>query len=204
MKSNLEPLRVESRQGQEEETRKQKSRTDYPKRCDRPRCRRKINSKSNLTALFARSNTYGFKYKNTSEAEKSEKVLGLGLASGEIGDVCGWCGQGRVGHLHRSAAGRVGLRLSKLPLGLQSGSEKEKETHLITPHLEQNMSHHTPIIRKRTDEKNKLIKLMSLNMKLPMNKEKRKATPLSFTSMHGGHASFTTTDRQEVSTSFTE
>lgn len=76
---------------------------------------------------------------NTSEAEESEEVLGLGFASGEIGDLRGRCGQGRVGHLHRSAAGRVGLRLSKFPLGLQSGSDRDEETHLVKPHLEQNM-----------------------------------------------------------------
>lgn len=32
-----------------------------------------------------------------------------------------------VGHLHRRGAGRVGLRLSKLPLCMQSGPERERK-----------------------------------------------------------------------------
>lgn len=80
---------------------------------------------------------------NTSEAEESEEVLGLGLASGEIGDLRGWRGQRRVGRLHRSAAGRVGLRLSKLPLGLQSGSDTHEESHLIRVYSEQSASRKT-------------------------------------------------------------
>lgn len=81
------------------------------------------------------------KCKNTSEAEESEEVLSLGLASGEIGDLRGWCGQRRVGHLHWSAAGRVGLRLSKFPLSLQSGSARDGKTiHLIILYLEQSAS----------------------------------------------------------------
>lgn len=82
----------------------------------------------------------------TSEAEVSEEVLCLGLASGQILDGGQGGGEGREGggggghggqahaddawvsHFDGRGAGRVGLRLGKLPLGLEPRSEMVKTT----------------------------------------------------------------------------
>lgn len=82
-----------------------------------------------------------FRRRPTSEAEEGEEVLRLGLAprqvldgggqgrGGERGERRGGGGgqpavqAARVGHFDGRGAGRVGLRLGELPLGLQPRSE---------------------------------------------------------------------------------
>jgi hypothetical protein len=67
----------------------------------------------------------------TSQAEEGEEIFGLGFSSGDVSDVSGGCGQGGIRHLDRGGAGRVGLRLGKLPLCLQSGPGKRQELSFI-------------------------------------------------------------------------
>lgn len=70
----------------------------------------------------------------TSQAEEGEEIFSLGFSSGDVSDVSGGGGQGGVRHLDRRGAGRVGLRLGKLPLRLQSGPGKTGENRIIPIH----------------------------------------------------------------------